>query len=327
MNPADRAPPYYPIALLQPWKRAADALVRTISRGGHALAAIAQPPKEEPPDPWRAAPWRAAPWNQGRANHAHFGLIALLLVLINYAAVVLYPLGAAKVCRGDARGCLIAPAQLVVFHVPLLLAVASWVATCTTDPGSAEVEWWQRYMLKQQPSPERCRKSGLVKPPRSHFDSVTRRLTLNMDHFCPWVVNTVGFYNKKFFILFLFYLNISLGYTLFILGCLIYGTYCCVDTPRFFRMPQTWVLLSITAFDGLLFCLLCIFFVWHIMMVVRNQTTIEAKEPHYDIGCCANIRQVFGSNPWTWFLPCYFDGPEGDGLRWPTRSATMPVML
>eukprot|EP00966_Prymnesium_polylepis_P064774 1502520-Prymnesium_polylepis.1 len=32
-----------------------------------------------------------------------------------------------------------------------------------------------------------CRRSGLYKPPRSHFDSVTQRLTLNMDHFCPWV--------------------------------------------------------------------------------------------------------------------------------------------
>jgi len=32
----------------------------------------------------------------------------------------------------------------------------------------------------------------MFKPPRSHFDSVTQRLVLNMDHFCPWVVNCVG---------------------------------------------------------------------------------------------------------------------------------------
>jgi len=27
----------------------------------------------------------------------------------------------------------------------------------------------------------------MYKPPRSHFDSITQRLVLNMDHFCPWV--------------------------------------------------------------------------------------------------------------------------------------------
>ena len=40
---------------------------------------------------------------------------------------------------------------------------------------------------------------------RAAYCSVTGRLTLNMDHFCPWVVNTAGFYNRKFFVLFLFY--------------------------------------------------------------------------------------------------------------------------
>ena len=38
-----------------------------------------------------------------------------------------------------------------------------------------------------------CEKSKLPKPPRSHFDYVTRALVLNMDHFCPWMFN-VGTY-------------------------------------------------------------------------------------------------------------------------------------
>ena len=54
-----------------------------------------------------------------------------------------------------------------------------------------------------------CTRSDLHRPLRSHFCSITRRVVLNMDHFCPWVVNTVGFYNRKFFVLFLFYTMLS----------------------------------------------------------------------------------------------------------------------
>ena len=30
-----------------------------------------------------------------------------------------------------------------------------------------------------------CERSGLPKPPRSHYDHVTKGLVLNMDHYCP----------------------------------------------------------------------------------------------------------------------------------------------
>ena len=35
-----------------------------------------------------------------------------------------------------------------------------------------------------------CNYTGQPKPPRSHYDHVTKMLVLNMDHFCPWMFNT-----------------------------------------------------------------------------------------------------------------------------------------
>jgi palmitoyltransferase len=38
-----------------------------------------------------------------------------------------------------------------------------------------------------------CRNTGVLKPPRAHYDHVTKRLVMNMDHYCPWMANTVGY--------------------------------------------------------------------------------------------------------------------------------------
>lgn len=35
-----------------------------------------------------------------------------------------------------------------------------------------------------------CNMSFQPKPPRSHYDHITKTLVLNMDHFCPWMFNT-----------------------------------------------------------------------------------------------------------------------------------------
>jgi len=57
-----------------------------------------------------------------------------------------------------------------------------------------------------------CTNSRQAKPPRAHFDHVTKSLVLNMDHYCPWMFNVVGYFNYRYFCNFLFYVGIGMMY-------------------------------------------------------------------------------------------------------------------
>ncbi|KAL7464429.1 hypothetical protein ACHAXS_004767 [Conticribra weissflogii] len=57
-----------------------------------------------------------------------------------------------------------------------------------------------------------CRNSQQPKPPRSHYDHVTKSLVLNMDHYCPWMFNTVGYFNYRYFFNFLCFVTTGLFY-------------------------------------------------------------------------------------------------------------------
>jgi len=57
-----------------------------------------------------------------------------------------------------------------------------------------------------------CEKSKLPKPPRSHFDYVTRSLVMNMDHYCPWMFNVIGYFNYRYFVNFLLYVSTGMMY-------------------------------------------------------------------------------------------------------------------
>ena len=284
-------------------------------------------PEQVEAEVYDAATWRCAPYHSSRAGSSPVPLLILLIIGVNYVAVVLFTLDMG-VDAGKVVG-------IVIFHLLIGLMFLSWCYTCCTDPGTAP-DAWQRQMSAAASRGESipvCRRSGLYKPPRSHYDSVTERLTLNMDHFCPWVVNTVGFYNRKFFMLFLIYANLTMLHSVIYLLC---------QMPRMLPwlmvedgtgardrwFPGLVPLLIVGGAMGidclLVFCLLGPFMVFHLGMAAKNETTIEgSSNPHYNVGVMANLRSVFGHKIWTWPIPLYLHGPDGDGLHWPGHPSSI----
>ncbi len=116
-----------------------------------------------------------------------------------------------------------------------------------------------------------CLICHIFKPERCHHCSACNKCVLNMDHHCPWINNCIGFYNRKFFILMLFYIitttffgNISISLSLY-------------DMFENFEDFKGQYLFRIISFLILfpLMIVISLFFKFHIYLIFTNSTTIE----------------------------------------------------
>eukprot|EP01047_Picozoa_sp_COSAG01_P057126 COSAG01_NODE_6567_length_3605_cov_4.754136_3_plen_200_part_00 len=166
-----------------------------------------------------------------------------------------------------------------------------------------------------------------------------------------WVANTVGYYNRKFFVLFLFYTMLTTGYAAISIVMLHddfdasaeKGGYSTTNLPVFATMLDSVLCVTMVGFGG---CAWTNPFplttqAWklraprmtrrltprcvptdHVKMCCTNETSIEPGDScsgrsRYNVGVRANLESVFGTNPRLWLLPIYGEGPSGDGIHWP----------
>ena len=149
-----------------------------------------------------------------------------------------------------------------------------------------------------------CRKCQAWKPARAHHCSATGRCILKLDHFCIWIVNSVGLLNNKFFLLFLFYTALA-----------------CIEAtaallPLTIRMlirngtdaPHMGVMLFASIFTLAFALALLAFLAIHWDMLARNYTSIESIDHSmaaswpYNRGLQRNFLEVFGRR--CALLPC-----------------------
>ncbi|XP_050314522.1 palmitoyltransferase ZDHHC16B isoform X2 [Anthonomus grandis grandis] len=89
---------------------------------------------------------------------------------------------------------------LVIFgHWILLNIIFNYVMACKVSPGYPP----EGKIFTEAVSI--CKKCIAPKPPRTHHCSVCNRCILKMDHHCPWINNCVGFYNHRYFYMYMIY--------------------------------------------------------------------------------------------------------------------------
>jgi len=174
-----------------------------------------------------------------------------------------------------------------------------------------------------------CKFCKKPKPPRTHHCHICKKCILRMDHHCPWVSNCVGFYNHKYFVLFLLYLWLGCGYTA-VMSFFPFRTSSGFEGSRgavlFTFVISLSVMLALSMLLG-----------WHIYLVLTGQTTIEfyynknrdrqarlkgeVYINEYDLGSLKNFQIFFGAGRFwfSWLMPS-IKPPPGDGIIYLTRS-------
>lgn len=117
-------------------------------------------------------------------------------------------------------------------------------------------EFWTKY----------CEYCNKVKPARTHHCKVCNRCTFVMDHHCPWINNCVGLENYRYFLLFILYLTIGLGYMLVTIRAMHH---------HYLFKQHRKLMTFLSILDGVCFIVMSLFTCWNWFQALFGSTTIE----------------------------------------------------
>lgn len=251
-------------------------------------------------------------------------LVFFTLVIVYYAVIVI-------VLAPRFLDSIIWAIMTGVIHFFLMMLVWWLVQTILQDPGQVPTFWGFHFGDHESKRKRYWLMCNVFKPERCHHCSTCNRWVLNMDHHWPWVNNCIGFWNRKPFILLLWYVLISSYASALTLTCDLYYRLF-VEYENYSTGNTTYpntIQLVIVILAEVVTCaasfIMTNFLKFHIELILENKTTLEFLEKKgekfesiYNISPMYNWRQVFGFNQLLWIFPvnCASGHPWGDGIYW-----------
>ena len=218
---------------------------------------------------------------------------------------------------------------IIIFYI-IIITLMFWAyITVMKAPAGSIPLYWGFYIGDDDEKRKRyCLICNAFKPERSKHCSICNECVLNMDHHCPWVNNCIGFFNRKYFMQFIFYVEISFIYNFIFSFIYLIQKFKLVKEEKMSYIYYSFLWINCLAI-GVATFLFGKFVLYHINLVITNSSTIEnldkENKDKYAKFCLSkkeNIEQVVGKNKLYWLLPIISEEakPEGDGLLWKTRE-------